>query len=123
MNKERLTQVAEWLEAGAPERRFNMNRLLDTETTTDRTNWCGTECCIAGYVVTRFWPEDVVMAEKDGSADTLAGEILDLEPEMADRLFYPRNTVEDWSAITPEQAALVVRNLLQHGEVDWEIIL
>ena len=42
MNKERLIQVAEWLEAGAPERKFNMNRLLeitpDTDTTKIATN-------------------------------------------------------------------------------------
>lgn len=127
MNKERLTEVALWLEAGAPERKFNMNRLLDISFTTDTTNWCGTECCIAGYVVTRFAPEDVVMVEKNGSADHLAGELLDLEPEMADQLFYPKDShsrqIEDWSAITPEQAGVVVRNLVETGDVDWEIIL
>jgi len=127
LNKERLTEVALWLEAGAPERKFNMNRFLNTDETTPLSNWCGTECCIAGYVVTRFAPEDVVMAEKNGSADHLAGELLDLEPEMADQLFYPKDShsrqIEDWSAITPEQAGVVVRNLVETGEVDWEIIL
>lgn len=127
MNKERLTQVAEWLEAGAPERRFNMNRLLDISFATDTTNWCGTECCIAGYVVTRFAPEDVVMMEQNSNADYFAGELLDLEPEKADQLFYPKDSharqLEDWSAITPQQAATVVRNLVETGDVDWEIIL
>lgn len=126
MNKERLTQVAEWLEAGAPERKFNMNRLLNISETTDTVNWCGTECCIAGYVVTKFAPEDVAIVADSGSADWLAGKLLDLEPETADDLFYPKDSharqIEDWSAITATQAATVVRHLIETEEVNWEII-
>jgi hypothetical protein len=130
MNIERLTETAEWLEAGAPERRFNMNRLFDAETADDpgNHNWCGTECCIAGYVVTRYAPTKV----DRHNIEKQARELLGLNYNLADALFYPRNIHTDqmiygrentWDAITPAQAAVAVRNVIKHNDPKWEEIL
>jgi len=125
-NIQRLTETAEWLEAGAPERRFNMNRLLDVETGDE--NWCGTECCIAGYVVTRYAPTDVRRHNIEGQARELLG----LNNWVADALFYPRSIVTDelvfpadgsWTSITPAQAAVAVRNVIKHNDPKWKEIL
>jgi len=124
MNKERLEEVAQWLEAGAPERKFNMNRLLDTSMSSAEKNWCGTECCIAGYVVTRYkplgWYGDEV--EKD------ARDLLGLDYPLSDALFYPKvlgsiDSFDDWEDITPAQAAQAVRNVMEHNNPLWEEIL
>ena len=131
MNKERLEEVAQWLEAGAPERKFNMNLLLDEEKGSANKNWCGTECCIAGYVVTRYIPQDVNfdMIEED------ATKLLGLKESVSDALFYPKVLGSDdysdslglhfgyWEDITPIQAAQAVRNVMKHNNPLWEEIL
>lgn len=124
MNKERLEEVAQWLEAGAPERKFNMNRLLDDETGSPDNNWCGTECCIAGYVVTRYIPQSVDLDQIEEDATKLLG----LDCHLSDALFYPRvlgseDSVGDWEKITPIQAAQAVRNVMKHNNPLWEEIL
>jgi hypothetical protein len=131
MNKERLEEVAKWLEAGAPERKFNMNLLLDEEKGSTNNNWCGTECCIAGYVVTRYIPQDVNfnMIEED------ARKLLGLKESVSNALFYPKVLGSDdysvswvsncgyWEDITPIQAAQAVRNVMEHNDPLWEEIL
>jgi hypothetical protein len=127
MNKERLEEVAQWLEAGAPERKFNMGTLLDNfERKVVDNNWCGTECCIAGYVVTRYIPQDVNfdMIEED------ATKLLGLKESVSDALFYPKVLssdidviIMDWEDITPIQAAQAVRNVMKHNNPLWEEIL
>jgi len=124
MNKERLEEVAQWLEAGAPERTFNMNRLLNDEAGSPDNNWCGTECCIAGYVVTRYIPQDVNLdsIEKD------ARDLLGLDYHLSDALFYPKvlgseDSFDDWEDITHIQAAQAVRNVMEHNNPLWEEIL
>lgn len=124
MNKERLEEVAQWLEAGAPERKFNMNRLLDTSMSSADKNWCGTECCIAGYVVTRYKPFklNLFRIEED------ATELLGLEPEVSDALFYPKilgtgEQVGYLDDITPAEAAQAVRNVMEHNNPLWEEIV
>ena len=124
MNKERLEEVAQWLEAGAPERKFNMNRLLNVETGSAKKNWCGTECCIAGYVVTRYIPQDVNL----DSIEEDATELLGLEESVSDTLFFPKvlgseDMVFCWDDITPAQAAQAVRNVMKHNNPLWEEIL
>ena len=124
MNKERLTEVALWLEAGAPERKFNMNRFLNTDT----TNGCGTECCIAGYAVTKYAPEQVISAEMYGTADDLARDLLGLSNEDAGQLFYAKSPLGysytgHWEDISPYDAAIVVRNFIKTGQVDWSLAL
>ena len=131
MNKKRLEEVAQWLEAGAPERIFNMNRLLDAPMSSAEKNWCGTECCIAGYVVTRYIPQSVDLdsIEKD------ATELLGLKENVSNALFYPkvldseehiglfRSALDGWVNITPIQAAQAVRNVMKHKNPLWEEIL
>ena len=124
MNKERLEEVAQWLEAGAPERKFNMNRLLNVETGSAKKNWCGTECCIAGYVVTRYIPQDVNLGQIEKDARDLLG----LDYDLSDTLFYPKvlgseDSVGNWKDITPAQAAQAVRNVMKHNNPLWEEIL
>lgn len=128
MNKERLTEVALWLEAGAPERKFNMNRFLNTDETTPLSNWCGTECCIAGYAVTKYAPEQVISAEMYGNVDDIARDLLGLSNEDARQLFYAKSPLGysytgQWEDISPYDAAIVVRNLIKTGEVNWSLAL
>lgn len=124
MNKERLEEVAQWLEAGAPERKFNMNRLLDTSMSSADKNWCGTECCIAGYVVTRYKPFSWDRFAIEHEARTLLG----LDYDVSDALFYPKilgtdEQVGDWDDITPADAAQAVRNVMEHNNPLWEEIV
>jgi hypothetical protein len=127
MNKERLEEVAQWLEAGAPERKFNMGTLLiDEETGSANNNWCGTECCIAGYVVTRYIPQEVDFDRIEEDATKLLG----LKESVSDALFYPKvlssgidATDMDWEDITHIQAAQAVRNVMKHNNPLWEEIL
>ena len=132
MNKERLEEVAQWLEAGAPERTFNMGRLLDTSAVNiAEKNWCGTECCIAGYVVTRYIPQDVDFDKIEEDATELLG----LKEPVSDALFYPKvlgsldtvggfvSATGGWENITPIQAAQAVRNVMKHNNPLWEEIL
>ena len=118
-----LEETALWLEAGAPERHFNMNRLLDVHGTVD-TNWCGTECCIAGYVVTR-WADP----KRVWDIEATAAKLLGITPQVADALFYPKDMQTDeqvpssWDEITPAQAAQAVRNVMKYNDPKWEEIL
>ena len=119
-----LEETALWLEAGAPERRFNMNRLLDVHGTVD-TNWCGTECCIAGYVVTR-WADPHHVEDIEATAAKLLG----ITPRVANALFYPKDIQTDeqingtgWEDIRPQQAAQAVRNVMKYNDPKWEEIL
>jgi hypothetical protein len=126
VNTERLNEVALWLETGAPERHFNMNQMLGPNPNRDPLNWCGTECCIAGYVVTRYQPGSIGF---DNIAHK-ARDLLGLNDDVADALFYPRelgseeniNSVS-WDDITPAQAAQAVRNVIGLNDPCWEEIL
>lgn len=131
MNKERLEQVEQWLLAGAPERRFDMNTLVDIPAD-QKENWCGTSCCIAGYVFSQevaFNPSKhnryFVGFEQVGP---IAAEALGLSFEVSNRLFYIQSTSGvgydgDWAEVTTEQAAQAVRNVIEQGEPMWENIL
>lgn len=131
MNKERLEQVEQWLLAGAPERRFDMGRLVDVPED-QKENWCGTGCCIAGYV---FSQEVAFNPSKHnsrfngyGEVETIAAAALGLSGKVSHRLFYIESTKDmdyegDWAEVTPEQAAQAVRNVIEQGEPLWENIL
>lgn len=145
MNVELLTNIAEWLEAGAPEARhgfgFDMRWWKMTGDAMDpfedeSRETCGTTCCIAGAaielsgVMLNFseWAEGT-----DCSAT--ARRVLGLTEEQALSLFDP--WLDDyWSRpnlmdmllfdevglrkpIDPRAAAKVVRHLIATGEVDW----
>lgn len=59
----------------------------------------------------------------------LGAAILGLTPQQARALFEPMNWIDyggrnpepDFSAVTPQQAALVLRDLAKTGEVHWEV--
>lgn len=113
MNIDRLTTIAEWLEAGAPHRDgvdgFDMSCWVKVEAA------CGTTCCIAGAAATFF------------TATTYPGfsagqKVLDLSSGKAQTLFCPHidRHVESLDAITPAWAARCIRKLIATGEVDWE---
>lgn len=131
MNKERLEQVEQWLLAGAPERRFDMNTLVDVPEG-QKENWCGTSCCIAGYV---FSQEVAFNPSKHNQrfngyeqVAPVAAEALGLSDKVSNRLFYIKSTNGmsydgDWAEVTTEQAAQAVRNVIEHGEPMWENIL
>lgn len=134
MNKELLIQTINWLEAGAPERRFDMGKMVeydDHENIPD--NWCGTTCCIAGYV----WQQQKTPLDIVGNfysfwdeIEAQAAEMLGLDYGTAHKLFYPattggpyQNFPGSWDSITPKQAAQAVRNVMTRGASYWEEIL
>jgi hypothetical protein len=123
MNIERLEHVRDWLLAGAPERKFNMNIWLKSSPSQD--NWCGTTCCIAGYCITQIAP-NLADALRIGDYAAVAGEWLGLTQNVAMDLFLPIHTdgdPEDYQMITTEQAAQAVSNVIQHGKPMWGSIL
>ena len=131
MNKERLEQVEQWLLAGAPERRFDMGRVVDVPEG-QKENWCGTSCCIAGYVFSQEVAFNPAKHDRHfvgyKQVEPIASAALGLSFEVSNRLFYIQSTSGvfydgDWGMITTEQAAQAVRNVIEHGEPMWENIL
>lgn len=136
MNRELLTQIAEWLEAGAPHKagisQFNMNKLIDTASYTNSPNpihGCGTACCIAGAAI-QFTQENKNLPPMDRlpaiSANwQQAGELLRLQDDLAYALFFGENLEGKWivdlEEVTAKDAAKVIRHLLATGEVDWNL--
>lgn len=131
MNVEKLEQVEQWLLAGAPERKFNMGLLLEIPEG-QKENWCGTACCIAGYVYQQEIPFNQNQHNKDftgyNAVERTATEALGLEGWVADLLFYPSDSKGfryngPWFKIKPQEAAQAVRNVIEQGEPLWETIL
>lgn len=103
---------------------------------------CGSTACIAGWATSYIEPDgsvrmkprspDEMRALVDGVPDPEllgfygvgATKILGLDPEQAAELFEPMNNGlddRDWDAVTPRQAAKVLRHLAKTGEVSWEV--
>lgn len=134
MNVEKLEQVEQWLLAGAPERKFNMNRLVEVPEG-QKDNWCGTACCIAGYVYQQEVAFNPVKHDPryngwDGWEDVAetAQKSLGLDPDVANRLFFLKHRegfsyTGEWESVTPQEAAQAVRNVIEQGEPLWETIL
>lgn len=133
MNIERLNEVVEWLEAGAPERVFNMQIFTNVDREEDYENWCGTSCCIGGYVLSRYvfdTPKSFFEElEKDMKIGEEARKILDLDPRVADALFFMRDMKTgnyysaDWTEVTPAQGAKAVRNVIKFKDPKWPKVL
>lgn len=137
MNIELLTEIAEWLEAGAPHEteqakgatfhmdyvKKNINELYVTAYANLMENdWitpsCGTVMCIAGATL-QF--SGIELNHFNMSKDMIkAGEILELDTVKYQTLFEPwdyyKIGAED---ITPAMAAKTIRNLIETGEVVW----
>jgi hypothetical protein len=134
MNIKMLEQVEQWLLAGAPERKFDMNVLVDD--VQGKENWCGTSCCIAGYVFQQTKAYDAVIKKDEPffqwnhDIEQIAADALGMDKSEAYKLFFVRETGNDygdyqgdWEKITPAQAAQAVRNVIDHGTPMWETIL
>lgn len=119
MNIEKLEQVEAWLLAGAPERTFNMECYINGEKNKD--NWCGTSCCIAGYVYQTV-VDNTGYEVSPVEVSRVAQRELGLDKKQARLLFHPANC-GDWALISPAQAAKAVRNLIETGMPQWENIL
>jgi len=108
MNTERLAEIAEWLETGAPEKNgvaFDMRRF---KLATD----CGTTCCIGGAAV-QFFGNKYTPFSSSGAASMLV-----INDETAKDLFYPEESY--YTSITPDLAARCIRKLITTEQVDWE---
>lgn len=137
MHVQRLTEIAEWLERGAPEYRgmtgFDMSvyfrlgskdyadicnaRRVGEYTRADEIlRTCGTVCCVAGAAISFYseHPSDFINADEV----EMAGKLLELSAIQAYQLFAPRGI--DHKEITPAWAARCIRNLLKTGYVQWE---
>ena len=118
MNVERLTEIAEWLEAGAPEVReagivcFDMGSWssIDAER-------CGTICCIGGYAQERFGASVMREPGNDDLTYKQAGQLLGLSRFDAWNLFQPPGI--EFEEINSSWAARTIRHLLATGTVDW----
>ncbi|MCG7629014.1 hypothetical protein MHM88_14480 [Epibacterium sp. MM17-32] len=136
MNIQLLTEIRDWLAAGAPEDQahgfeFDMWRWLEVETTDTPQGWCGTACCIAGAALV-FGDLPNITATVEGFApgqplvpfdyhtSDLAAELLDIDGLTAEKLFEPWHYFEDVPRNpTPSHAAEVLTRLIETGEVKW----
>lgn len=142
MKVEILREVQEWLRTGIDakyNRKFNMNNWFDTATVAKERNWCGTTCCIAGFIMSNHVPVESVLKSvlKSGSSyafvdgeyrfpDDFAFEILGADLDTSEyyalqELFIPPVSSDyiKWSEITPEMAIQAIDNLIEHGEPKW----
>ena len=90
-----------WIHPGHPSNRFNVLGTLDL------VHNCGTCGCIGGWTEAIFF--------NDGAT---ACEILDLDYNAKEKLFFPCNSTGAYDA-TPEQAVKVLNILIETGIVDW----
>lgn len=119
MNVDRLTKIAEWLEAGAPHKKgvakFDMSDYVVNDS-------CGTVCCIAGAAC-QFFTKSRYKTHQSFVEEN-APKILDLSEGEAEELFCAFDLQDEMgfvglSKITPAWAARCIRKLIATGEVDW----
>lgn len=130
MNKDRLIDLAEWCEAGCPERGnvigFDMNDAINVA-----PGDCGAVCCLAG-AATQFYGGKAGEVLFDQALDRgsaqwqsrihspnvrqTAMQVLGIDDDIAYRLFEPCN----FEKVTPAIAARTLRHLAATGEVRWE---
>ena len=121
MNKERILEIADLIEAGHERMVFDM------------TEWggehpCGTAACIAGWTVARFgWNGRAMQIDHrrplGGGRDVFDGAqcVFGLAYSEAQRLFAPnerRDGADMWE-VTAEHAVRTLRHLAETGNVDW----
>lgn len=144
MDTVRLSVIAEWLEAGAPEKGavkgFNM---ADGAARDPIYPACGTVCCIAGAAAYFFDPEieakfETILDFEEEEARSYGGRravadfygrhgimdagmrALDLDENTATALFLPESA-GSLLTIEPATAARVVRHLIATGDVNWRV--
>lgn len=145
MNIERLTEMADWLEAGAPHVVFRMDHgretvdailedfdlydygsteeynMITEERDTKGLGKCGTVCCIAGYAVEAYG-SDAQRAEEYMSwkhVKNIAMEAFDLP--VSEYINHMGHDLFDPDLApdncTPQQAARAVRNCIASGGI------
>lgn len=116
MNKERLETLAAIIE--------KLPHVIDYGTKEDvdkpafsafnMNAWqCGSVACIGGWAQ-HLWVPDAHPAD---AIDYEVANALGISIMQAAQLFFP--DISDYRAVTPAQAAAVIRNLIATGEVDW----
>jgi hypothetical protein len=135
MNKEKLLELADYLDALPPER-------FDHGTWASHDNECGTAACIAGHQILK----DHKQMFHDYLSDAIPGTVfvsraqadLGLTNAQAGALFYPWNaeglhqeayTKLEWAngkylgaaSSTAKQAAYVIRHFVNTGVIDWSV--
>lgn len=123
MNVERLTALAEWLEAGGKPNGVKATFRMSTWFTPHAFD-CGTACCIAGSAVLKFGTADECSKLYNGRLSpnwipNAAKEVLGLDAVQATRLFVP--SFLDLGKIDAAWAARTIRHLIDTGKVDWAI--
>jgi hypothetical protein len=79
---------------------------------------CGAPACLAGWSAweQRGHPETIRF---DDTFLEDARKYLGISEDIGGKLFYPFGQGIDFGAVTPEDAALTLRKLVETGEVDW----
>lgn len=75
---------------------------------------CRMAACIAGHA-SRLWPQDY---QYSTIADH-AAYVLDLDQGIADQLFLPDMSLDEFLHVTPGTAAKVLDHLADTGDVEW----
>lgn len=125
MNMQLLSQIRDWLLAGAPHINGDMGFNMSTFWFTKGYSWdfaghpCGTSMCIAGAACqfSEVEPEHFL-----GRTESLGMQLLDLTEDQAKDLFFAEALQKlgvDLKDITPSKAAAVIQHLMDTGEVDW----
>ena len=120
MNKERILEIADLIEAGHKGMVFDMS-------TYGHRHPCGTAACIAGWTVARFdttGQATRIDHRRPLVADNVLGwarDALGLEHERACDLFIPTGYEHGVGVfdITASHAVRALRHLAVTGEVDW----
>ena len=114
MNKERLSIIADWLEAGGDNKDgYGFNMAYWDNGQEDYTgSACDTAMCIGGAADTFFG---------DYNAESLGLGSAMKHGTKADLLCHPSYIDILWDDITPQAAAKVVRHLITFGVVDWRL--
>ena len=136
IHRERLDQIACWLEAGGDgQRRFDMRVGLELD---KKPNWfrspddCGTTCCIAGAAVSMFAERISWSKRRHREVNTgllfaarvdwpqvrcRARDLLGLSAAQAEELFLPDGYRT--GKIDAAWAARCIRHFMATGEIDW----
>lgn len=134
MNKERILRLADRISKGSrmklPRYRqdtwlddysgYHLNKVKDIKEL-DKEGWCKTTACIAGHTLIMKLQEVGLRGPKDISGEyvniaDVAQRYLSLTDLQADKLFMgvPSNA-------SAKQAAKVLRNLVETGDVNWKV--
>lgn len=117
MNIENLKRLADHVDAlpltpPDADAGFNMSRY---------TFECGTPACLAGHAWAMAINYDPNAVASRHDVNTIATEWLDLDDEEADLLFLNTECTLDIARITPQEAATVIRDFIETGEVRWGV--